>query len=773
MAVGTSLPSGCYLSVASPPSRDADTGLTMFGWFYVPSFSGYHTTLMLNYATNNVGEGFQFEGTSATQAGAFIMCYPSDYTSLGGTYASGTWYFQAEVFTRSGGVTTRRTYISSTAGAEPTLIATQTWAAPDASPERFDVGEAETFNRTLRGTLQYVGLAPVAMSLAQLATQSGSSTPTVSCWVFISAENGTLTDSSGNNRTITVTGGTPTASDVSAPVTAVDTMSAGATIGVTAGATASATGSLTAGATVGVDLSASTSPVAELSAGATIGLAQGSTTIAGNGSVTANATISESNSGGFSNTLPRIICYGNSVTSGYGVSDPSLHYPEQLKLLLGDRVESVVKLGYPGVATASLDSQFATNVGPYIEAGRRTIIIWQEVFNSAHSGVDAASIMASFWSVCAKAQAAGCEVIVQDTSAASLARQAHPEVVAACNATMESEWALHAHGFIKISTTFYNPTNTTLYQEDQAHFTATGLHTLAELSYTETDRVLIGDGFEADLGASATIGVTASTTVEGTGTLAGTATVGVEITSAFTFVAGQMDAGASIGLEASSTISGFGSITSDSTIGFTAEASTVPLSLMAADATIGTEVSTQAEGYGTLFGDAPMSVWSQSELGFEPGPLFAAFDVSMGLAGEIGGSAEIFGDLTIGLTASSSVYTGSSLPPFTGRAFTDTRSKQCGGRFVVQFAALTDSLGNAVDTEAHLHVFANGVQVAVLTRAGGEITYDAEARTYTAMYRQDTPALMRCAWHFPTIEHVGAPIDFPVRGPVLTEPASI
>lgn len=761
MAVGTSLPSGCYLSVASPPSRDADTGLTMFGWFYVPSFSGYHTTLMLNYATNNVGEGFQFEGTSATQAGGFIMCYPSNYTSLGGTYASGTWYFQAEVFTRSGGVTTRRTYISATAGATPTLIATQTWTAPDASPERFDIGEAETFNRTLRGSLQYFGLAPVAMTTAQLAAQSSSTEATVSCWVFAKCENGVITDSSGNNRTITVTGGTPTASDVSAPVTA----SISSAVSATAGAP-------TASASVTVNQPS-------------IGAAVAATAGAPSASIAAN----------FPQPVltPRVVLYGHSVIAGYGISDPAQHIAPQLKTLLGSRVDTtVVELGYSGETSASLDTNFNTRVSPYVEVGRETILLFTIAFNSAHSGVSSASIMANIWSICSKARALGWKPVVVSETRADADSQAHEETLLAINALMESDWPLHGDGFVDTRERFFDPNDRTLYQEDGAHPTGAGDGVLAGLFYNEVDRILLGASYVQTAAAASTAGApiasaTASISnsaaiaaVAGAPQASAAATVGSAITSTITASAGAPTASASatvgtvlsaaIAATAGAPVASASAVFGQAIMGSLAAVAGAPVASAEAtfpearnaqvSATAGAPAASVEAFVGT---DIDAAIASTAG-----GPVASAF----GWIGDFYLDAAISGSAGAPV-ASSRVYVGNAFPPFTGRTFTDSRSKQCGGRFVVQFAALTDALGNAVDTEAHLHVFANGAQVAVLTRAGGEITYDAEARTYTAMYRQDTPALMRCAWHFPTIEHVGAPIDFPVRGPVLTEPASI
>lgn len=482
MANGTTLPSGCYLSVANPPSRDADSGLTMFGWFYVPSFSGYHTTLMLNYATNNVGEGFQFEASSGTVAGGFIMCYPSEYTSLGGSYASGTWYFQAEVFTRSGGVTTRRTYISSTAGATPTLIATQTWTVPNTSPERFDIGEAETFGRTLRGSLQFVGLAPVAMTTAQLAEQSNSVTPVVSCWVFIAGNEGVYTDSSGNSRTVTATGGTPTAASVAAPVAPPLSSAISATAG---GPRASATGTVAQPAVSAVVSAAAGGPRAS----ATATISQQQITVAGVSTAGApTAAIAAS----LAITLPRVILYGHSVIAGYGLSDPADHIAPKLKALLGSRVEDVVELGYSGETSASLDSNFNSRVDPYVTVGRETIVAYVIAFNSAHQGVSAGDILANIVSVATKARAKGWKAVPMAETKADADSQAHEETLLAINENIQNNWASAADGFVNVRERFYDPTDTTLYQSDGAHITAVGNGVLAELIYREVNRLLLG-----------------------------------------------------------------------------------------------------------------------------------------------------------------------------------------------------------------------------------------------------------------------------------------
>jgi hypothetical protein len=548
MANGTTLPSGCYLSVASPPSRDADDGLTMFGWFYVPSYASgeFYSTLLLNYATNDVGEGFQFEASSTTQSQGFVMCYPPNYSDIGGTYTNGIWYFLAEVFTRSGGVTTRRTYISTTGGATPTLISTQTWTVADASPEYFDIGEARTYSRSLRGSLQYVGLAPVAMSTSELATQSNSTTPTVSCWVFIAGEEGVYTDSSGNSRTVTATGGTPTAASVGAPVA----QPVSSAVAATAGAPVAALTGTVAQPPVSVVTSAvAGGPSAAMTA--VIGQPQIAVAV----TATAGAPVA-SVVGDVAAVLPRIILYGHSVIAGYGISDPNLHIAPQLKTLLGSRVEQVIELGYSGETSATLLANFSARVSPYVESGRETILAFTIAFNSAHAGVSAVDIMFDILNMAVLAANAGVKVIFMTETKADADSQAHEETLLGVNGSMKSLWPTYADGLVDTRLRFFDPTDTLLYQADGAHPTGYGDGVLAGMLYFEIDRILSGVSSELTVSVGATAGApvasanvatalrSVAAAVAGGPRAAILATLGTPLTSSIEATAGAPAAGA-------------------------------------------------------------------------------------------------------------------------------------------------------------------------------------------------------------------------------------
>ena len=235
------------------------------------------------------------------------------------------------------------------------------------------------------------------------------------------------------------------------------------------------------------------------------------------GVVTVNAGAPVANITGITEELSTdIICYGNSVTAGYGISNPSLHYPEQLAILLGSRIGQVTKLGYSGQTTATLLDQFEERVLPFVRTDHPTIVIFQEGFNSAHYGVDAATILSEMWATCVKCHDNNLKVIVQDISKADADSQSHEDTCLIVNAGLVENWTTYADGFVGLRDFFYNPLDPIMYQSDGAHFTAVGLHVLAEINYSEVNRLLLGDSYT-------TIGITTANTGDPTASIAGDA----------------------------------------------------------------------------------------------------------------------------------------------------------------------------------------------------------------------------------------------------------
>jgi lysophospholipase L1-like esterase len=505
MTVGTKLANISYLSVANPPSRDS--GMTIAGWVFIPagSYSGFHNMWSIHYSGNNVSECVQFQSTDSNNAVLMVIDYPPYFETISTkNFTNGKWWYFAYVWSNNGGTITITTYWSDTPGSSLTSVDSRVVTSHiGESPDSFDIGAAQGWDRYLLGTIQYVGLWETALSLEQLAEQSISKTPITSSWVFISGENGDYTDKSGNSRTVTATG-TVTTSDVGIDFAISGTIiaNAGAPITTIIGdATTRTTGNVIANAggaiasIVGISETAISTGVVTANVGAPIAIITGDATHT-TGIITTAAGAPIANVSGIIDWLSTdIICYGNSVTAGYGISDPSLHYPEQLAILLGSRIGQVTKLGYSGQTTATLLDQFEERVLPVVRTNHPTIVIFQEGFNSAHSGVDAATILSEMWATCVKCHDNNLKVIVQDISKADADSQSHEDTCLIVNAGLVENWTTYADGFVGLRDFFYNPLDPIMYQSDGAHFTALGLHVLAEINYSEVNRLLLGNSY--------------------------------------------------------------------------------------------------------------------------------------------------------------------------------------------------------------------------------------------------------------------------------------
>jgi lysophospholipase L1-like esterase len=190
-----------------------------------------------------------------------------------------------------------------------------------------------------------------------------------------------------------------------------------------------------------------------------------------------------------------VICYGTSTTEGYGLSDPATEsYPAQLAVLLGAAVESVVREGHSGVTGADLLANFSAWVTPHIQAGRRTILVLQELFNSIYNGASVATTMANFWAICDLAAAAGCDVIVQDYHDVDPAWGVEPNI-STCEAAVEANWPAYADGFVRTEDFLFNYTDLSLYQADGLHLNVAGSGEVARLTSYEILRLLAGAAF--------------------------------------------------------------------------------------------------------------------------------------------------------------------------------------------------------------------------------------------------------------------------------------
>lgn len=95
-----------------------------------------------------------------------------------------------------------------------------------------------------------------------------------------------------------------------------------------------------------------------------------------------------------------IICLGNSLTRGYGASDPTVYsYPAQLQTYFnnnGIAGVTVMNAGVDGATSNLLDYYAQTSVDPYYDAARQCILLYNEIGNFVYDGQgDAAAAVAN------------------------------------------------------------------------------------------------------------------------------------------------------------------------------------------------------------------------------------------------------------------------------------------------------------------------------------------------------------------------------------------
>ncbi len=186
--------------------------------------------------------------------------------------------------------------------------------------------------------------------------------------------------------------------------------------------------------------------------------------------------------------LVRVIAGGDSFTEGDGVVDPAKRYPARLAVLGATQFESVVNEGHSGWTAAQFDTDFATLVPEHIAVdGRVNIFVAQGwVFNSCYvtPTVTPAEIVASLFSICDKARALGCLVVLTDQAVVADSFGVNAKM-AEVYALVAAEWGAHADAYAVTRTVFDGPIlSPELYQVDGLHPSPDdGMEALAALIY--------------------------------------------------------------------------------------------------------------------------------------------------------------------------------------------------------------------------------------------------------------------------------------------------
>jgi hypothetical protein len=79
---------------------------------------------------------------------------------------------------------------------------------------------------------------------------------------------------------------------------------------------------------------------------------------------------------------------------------------------------------------------------------------------------------------------------------------------------------------------------------------------------------------------------------------------------------------------------------------------------------------------------------------------------------------------------------------------------ESGERFPITYA-LADANGNAIDTEAHLHVRnTSGSTIEIKKRSTGDVTFATGVYTASCKYSFDGDTTLEFTWHFPDVDFV-------------------
>jgi hypothetical protein len=197
-------------------------------------------------------------------------------------------------------------------------------------------------------------------------------------------------------------------------------------------------------------------------------------------------------------TAPRVICIGNSLTSGIG----GLAWPTYLAHRLGGRVREVSNWGKGGQQTWQMVAAYQAHHGgdPCIA------VIWEIVNDMTDHGL--AAMKVNYQTLCELYRNAGCKVIAATGTTFTNYFPVMPpkpidagtyanldEVRIACNTWLKANWQTFADDLVDPDARFPNSNDLAYFCGDSIHFSTAGSSVVADLFYPAVDRQLTALGF--------------------------------------------------------------------------------------------------------------------------------------------------------------------------------------------------------------------------------------------------------------------------------------
>lgn len=188
-----------------------------------------------------------------------------------------------------------------------------------------------------------------------------------------------------------------------------------------------------------------------------------------------------------------IVAEGDSLTAGY---DSVANYPKYLiASYIDNRMVSFQNWGTPGETVVTMAGEAATQIDPEYDArkGKNVLCFWAGTNDMSGGSADGPTTYANYVSYCQARQAVGFTVIAFTVMNRGDAVQ--PTFTSGqpiFNADVRASWRTFASALVDVQAqpNLQDPTNTTYFQADKIHLTATGFAIVAALIKAQLDSVV-------------------------------------------------------------------------------------------------------------------------------------------------------------------------------------------------------------------------------------------------------------------------------------------
>jgi lysophospholipase L1-like esterase len=186
--------------------------------------------------------------------------------------------------------------------------------------------------------------------------------------------------------------------------------------------------------------------------------------------------------GGSSVEAFSVVAHGNSLTRGFGATDPATtSYPPVLQGLLGSPPSTVYREGTDGAATGILVNNFVSQIGSIYPTGSRRVYVGWEIGNDLLAGSTEAAALLAYKRLCGMALAWGFHVVACTVPPRADLVGADDTERQNINTSIVANYAQYAHALANIgaAANLQNTADATYFQVDGVHLKDAGYAAVA------------------------------------------------------------------------------------------------------------------------------------------------------------------------------------------------------------------------------------------------------------------------------------------------------